>query len=212
MAITTEQIHSIADELHAAGQTPTLAAVRSALNGGSYTTISEAMKDWRAARMASSAPLQEPPPESVQAKFTEAWSAALEMANARLAIERENLEKTRVEIEASRAEAVELADQLSRELEESRLEIEAAQSQLTETRTSNGALKDEIAQVKVTLATANEQRSMVETQLEEAAARANKLEQQLEQARSDATAAKELAAELRGTVKGLEQALGKRKV
>ena len=39
MAITTEQIWSAADALDAAGQSPTLAAVRKAVGGGSFTTI-----------------------------------------------------------------------------------------------------------------------------------------------------------------------------
>ena len=43
MAVTREQIFAVADELDAAGQKPTLAAVRKALGGGSFTTISEAM-------------------------------------------------------------------------------------------------------------------------------------------------------------------------
>ena len=44
MAITTQQIHAIADQLHEQGIKPTLAEVRKALGGGSFTTISEAMK------------------------------------------------------------------------------------------------------------------------------------------------------------------------
>jgi hypothetical protein len=44
---TTTEIHAIADRLAATGQRPTLAAVRKELGGGSFTTISEAMKDWR---------------------------------------------------------------------------------------------------------------------------------------------------------------------
>ena len=40
MAITTADIHAAADRIAEAGQQPTLAAVRSALGGGSFTTIS----------------------------------------------------------------------------------------------------------------------------------------------------------------------------
>ena len=47
MAITLEQIHATASQLHEQGIKPTLAEVRKALGGGSFTTISEAMKSWR---------------------------------------------------------------------------------------------------------------------------------------------------------------------
>jgi hypothetical protein len=43
MAITIQDIHAAADKIADAGEAPTLAAVRKALGGGSFTTISEAM-------------------------------------------------------------------------------------------------------------------------------------------------------------------------
>ena len=44
MPLTAEQIHTAADALVEAGERPTLAAVRRAVGGGSFTTISEAMQ------------------------------------------------------------------------------------------------------------------------------------------------------------------------
>ena len=41
MAISIDDVFSAADRLSESGQQPTLAAVRSALGGGSFTTISE---------------------------------------------------------------------------------------------------------------------------------------------------------------------------
>ena len=52
MAISKDQIFAAADELDAAGQSPTRAAVRKALGGGSFTTISEGMTDWKARKAA----------------------------------------------------------------------------------------------------------------------------------------------------------------
>ena len=59
MALSASEIPVIADQLDAAGTTPTLAAVRRALGGGSFTTISEAMqtlplRNTRLARMRDS--------------------------------------------------------------------------------------------------------------------------------------------------------------
>jgi colicin import membrane protein len=47
MAVTKEQIFSAADDLAAAGQRPTLEAIRQ-ITGGSYTTISPALNEWKA--------------------------------------------------------------------------------------------------------------------------------------------------------------------
>ena len=60
MAITKEQIFAVADDLDAAGQNPTLASVRKQLGGGSFTTISEAMNEWRARKASQAAPSSPP--------------------------------------------------------------------------------------------------------------------------------------------------------
>ncbi len=44
MAISKKSIFDAADALDAAGQRPTLAALRKAVGGGSFTTISEAIR------------------------------------------------------------------------------------------------------------------------------------------------------------------------
>ena len=121
MAITKDQIFAVADEIDAAGQNATLAAVRKALGGGSFTTISEGMTEWKARKAAKETPLREPAPSAVADRLaelgTEIWSSALELANGRLATEREALEAARLQLEADKAEAAELADQVTGELE-----------------------------------------------------------------------------------------------
>lgn len=122
MAISKDQIFKAADDLDAAGQNPTLAAVRKVLGGGSFTTISEAMNEWRASKNAQAVPIKEPAPAAVLDKFAvlgaEIWAVALEMANSRLNAEREALEASRIEFDMARQEAAELADQLTAELDQ----------------------------------------------------------------------------------------------
>ena len=122
MAISKDQIFKAADDIDAAGQNPTLAAVRKVLGGGSFTTISEAMNEWRASRNAQAAPIKEPAPAAVLEKFavlgTDIWSVALDLANSRLNAEREALEASRIEFDMARLEAAELADQLTAELDQ----------------------------------------------------------------------------------------------
>ena len=71
MAITKEQIFAVAGELDAIGQNPTLAAVRKALGSGSFTTISEAMNEWRALKTSEAVPMREPAPKTVHDKLSE---------------------------------------------------------------------------------------------------------------------------------------------
>jgi malate synthase len=141
MAITTQDIHRVADGIVQAGGTPTLAAVRRALGGGSFTTISEAMQDWRSSRN-TPAPLQEPAPEAISARFSgiakDLWGEALKMANSRLQAEREALERARQETEQARREAEELADQVSAELDQAR-------NALAEARAETGRLASQLA-------------------------------------------------------------------
>jgi hypothetical protein len=114
---TKEQILQAADDLDAAGHAPTLAAVRKAVGGGSFTTIQQVMTDWKARKAnAAKPPIQAPAPaeiaERLAAVGADLWAAALSLADGRLAAEREALEQVRTE-----AEAADLADALSVELD-----------------------------------------------------------------------------------------------
>ncbi len=123
MALTKQDIHAAADAIAATGDTPTLAKVRTALGGGSFTTISEAMTEWKAAhaQQKSVSTIREPAPEVVTEMLggmaADLWSVAIEKANARLQEERDALEEARKKMEATLIETKELADQLSTELE-----------------------------------------------------------------------------------------------
>ena len=206
MAITTADIHAAADRIVEAGQQPTLAAVRSALGGGSFTTISEAMKGWKAAQAAAAAPLREAAPAAVTERMgelaAEVWGVAIGMANDRLASEREALEVARQEMEQAQAEAVELADQVAAELDAARAQIEQ----------QGAALKLAEAQA-AQLAAAQEAAHTAQAALAEAQKRADGLAALLEQERAatkeaQAKAEKALtdAAKLAGKLEALQPA------
>lgn len=146
MAITEEQIMRAADELDQEGQNPTLARVRKKLGGGSFTTISEVMIEWRAQK-ARSVPAHEPPPPALTDRLAvfgdDIWALALEIADAGFAGEREALEKSRLETETARAEATVLADQLSGELEESCNFISSLQEKLATAEKETAAVANE---------------------------------------------------------------------
>ena len=96
MAITIQQIHATADQLQEQGIKPTLAEVRKILGGGSFTTISEAMKSWRQDNQEEEQLRQVVLPsgitERLQSLGADMWQTAIDMANDRLIKEREALE------------------------------------------------------------------------------------------------------------------------
>ena len=182
---TKDRIFAIAEELDAAGANPTLAAVRKALGGGSFTTISEAMAEWRARKEAKEAPIREPAPQSVADRLTEfgaeIWAAALELANGRLSSEREALDAARVQLEAEKREAAELADQVTSELE-------ALQAKAASLAESARAAREEVQMVSAKLAASNERAATAEARAEEIGKRADDLRSALDAARDAASA------------------------
>ena len=157
MAITKDQIFAVADEIDAAGQNATLAAVRKALGGGSFTTISEGMTEWKARKAAKESPLREPAPSAVANRLAELgaeiWSSALELANGRLASEREALESARLQLEADKAEAAELADQVTAELEAVKATVSSANAAEKRARDECDSLRHALADQKLLVAT-----------------------------------------------------------
>jgi chromosome segregation ATPase len=148
MTSTTTRIFEIADELDAAGHNPTLASVRKALGGGSFTTISQAMAEWRARKAAKETPVREAAPQAITALLeqlgTDIWTQALQICNGRLSTEREALENDRQAIEAQRQEAADLADQLSSELEAARQEATNLRKQLDVAQSTVKGLGDKL--------------------------------------------------------------------
>jgi len=126
MALAKEDIWQAADELDDEGINPTLQAVRKKLGRGSYTTIQEAMKEWKD-RQTPNAPPPEAPPEDVSEAAAQAgatiWWLALDAALKRLEGERQQLAAEREALEARTTEATEVADALSKENEDLRKEL-----------------------------------------------------------------------------------------
>ena len=209
MALTKDQILQAADQLAAAGTAPTLAAVRAAVGGGSYTTINEALKEWKAKQQAAVMPLREPAPEGISKRLdevgAEVWALALELANARLTSEREALETTRHQLETAQQEATELADQLSAELEALQTQHRQTSDDLQAASTTIETLRQENASLSRQLAT-------TEARAEETTKRADDLKAELQHAHAENTAQRQrhnaetqaLQAQLNTTEKALQ--------
>lgn len=182
MALTREQVFAVADSLDAAGQNPTLAAVRKGLGGGSFTTISEAMTEWKARKAARETPLHEPAPQAVTDRLaelgSELWALALDLANGRLAAEREALDTARTLLEGEKAEAAELADQMAAELEETKARLDRQEEAERQARAEADTLRGELAKASERKATAEARAAEIEKRADDLNAELARVNQQ----------------------------------
>jgi chromosome segregation ATPase len=202
MAITKETIWAAADEIDAVGHNPTLAAVRKAVGAGSYTTIQEAMTEWKARRAAKERPLREPAPSVVAERLAELgaeiWSVALEMADSRLTTERAALAVERANLEAARQEAADLADSLTVELEEARGRLSVVEAE-------RDAAREDGERVRAELVAKGSIVIDLTAQLDAAKKALERVEAERDAAREDAAKAREQAAILTGKLEALER-------
>ncbi len=121
-----------------------LAEVRKILGGGSFTTISEAMKSWRQDNQEEEQLRQVVLPsgitERLQSLGADMWQTAIDMANDRLIKEREALEsiKTKAQVEVDEAqEAVKTLESEQSDLLMQLDEVTQPQRQLLSQRTES---------------------------------------------------------------------------
>ena len=152
------------------------------------------MTEWKAKKAAKDAPRREPVPQAVTDRLgelgAELWAVASELANARLAAEREALELARADIEAARQEAADLADQLTSELDEAKGRIAALTG-------SEQAARAELDELRQRLTVAEAKGEAIERE-------ATALRQENEQAKRAAAEARERAATLAGKLEAME--------
>lgn len=76
MAASREQILEAADQIAAEGQRPTLDAVRK-ITGGSYSTISPVLNEWKAQQKTNTTPIQEPAPDTINDRLAAVGSRSV---------------------------------------------------------------------------------------------------------------------------------------
>jgi len=201
--ITKERIFQVADELDAKGKNPTLAAVRKGLGGGSFTTISEAMTEWKARKAAKEKPPHEPAPQAIIDRLaelgSEIWASALELANGRLATERQALENAQAQHEAEKAEAAELVDQVTAELEMMKNRTSALEAAEAALRAESDDLRQQVAILNERVATSEARATEIEKRADDLNAELSRVNQQnneLVKALANAATAKEVSATL----------------
>ena len=174
MALTTQNIHATADALLEQGIKPTLAEVRKSLGGGSFTTISEAMKSWRQEQQTEQQLQRVDLPNSINERLqslgADVWQSAINIANERLTAEREALavaqNKAQAEIDEAQ-EAVRTLESEQAELLEQLDVQQATAEQATDDATqSKTALETATAQHKADIDAIKEQLSETQHRLE----------------------------------------------
>jgi chromosome segregation ATPase len=181
MALTKDQIWAVADRLEAEGKAPTLAAVRKALGSGSFTTISEAMREWHQRRKEKADKVQEAGPmppdldDAVRRFAHEVWAKASEVSKAELVKAMAAFDEARKEWERERLELEAIADDLSSALED-------AQARMDEALAAHKDLAMRYTEAQTKILALEEQQRFNETRLADLQAANEKLHALLEHA------------------------------
>ena len=168
MAITVEQIHETADKLQAQGIKPTQIAVREMLGGGSFSTIADGLRTWRA-EQDTTAQLAEVvlPQEIAERSHTltaQIWETAQQLANDRLVKEREILEhKQAIMVD----------------------EVEQAQAVVKTLESEQAELLTQLDQLNAQLVTLKETLELNNVELSSSEQRATALDQRLQQSQTE---------------------------
>jgi chromosome segregation ATPase len=177
MPLTHEQIWATAAELEASGIEPTLVAVRKALGGGSYSTLSDAMAERRKQLSTKGLDAKEPLPpaltQMVERLGQQIWASATAYAHERLKSDREQFDRMRSDLEGQRTEAAGVASAATADLEAAQLRIEALEADAK-------TLRGKIDEVNAQLATAAERLAASTARGDEAGHRVSDLNRELE--------------------------------
>ncbi|STZ01579.1 chromosome segregation protein SMC [Moraxella caprae] len=153
MAITVEQVHRAADELAGQGINPTQVAVRKQLGGGSFSTIGEALKSWRAMRDTNAQLAEVIIPaeigERAELLVAQIWEIAQSIANERLQNDRKALEHKESLIRAEIEELTAVIVALEEEQEKMTLELDSTKALLGECGTQKEQLQSELDKTRI---------------------------------------------------------------
>ncbi|EEL1931253.1 hypothetical protein G9K97_003807, partial [Salmonella enterica subsp. diarizonae] len=122
MAISKTDVVNACNKLYAEGKNVTLDAVR-AITGGSFSTISPLVKEWKAEQSGVNASLESgiartDVPEKLTELLSTLWAAALATASQKMEAERQLLNDYKIELENERSDVMFAADRVSAELDD----------------------------------------------------------------------------------------------
>ncbi|EEM6321199.1 hypothetical protein C9H16_06610 [Salmonella enterica] len=147
MAISKTNVVDACNKLYAEGKNVTLDAVR-AITGGSFSTISPLVKEWKAEQSGVNASLESGIARSdVPEKLTELlgtlWAAALATASQKMETERQLLNDYKIELENERFDVMFAADRVSQELDDLKFDFSCLNTKYKELKESHDKLERE---------------------------------------------------------------------
>ena len=204
MAITREQILETANQLQAQGIKPTQTNVRESLGGGSFTTISEVLREWRQEQDQTAQLQQIVIPHDITDKtnllIAQLWETAQNLANDRLVAEREALSHKEALINAEIDESNKIIETLENEQSELTAQLDTLNNDNSLLNTKNNELENLTNSLKTQLQAekdradqATNQATGLQAKLDEQNAKIERLTADLATAQATATNATETA-------------------
>ena len=197
MAITREQILETASSLQTQGIKPTQTNVREALGGGSFTTIAEALREWRQEQDQTAQLQQVVIPSDItdrtQVLIAQVWETAQTLANDRLVKEREALEHKEALINAEIDESNKIIETLENEQAELTNQLDTLNNDNSLLITKNNELENLNNSLNTQLTTEKARSHQLQLKLDEQNAKIERLTADLATAQATATNATETA-------------------
>jgi chromosome segregation ATPase len=148
MAITKEQIIDAAEQLQANGVNPTMQAIRNALDGGSFATISPVLREWRDSKKQRATVALDMPGEAkaaLERAGVDLWRIVTALATERLTKVQEEAETAVNGAQADRDEALFEIERLETSIEQKDAELAEA---LAANEVSTNALNDALEEIR----------------------------------------------------------------
>ena len=199
MAITREQILETASKLAEQGIKPTQTNVREALGGGSFTTISEVLREWRQEKdqtaQLQAVVIPADITDRTQVLIAQVWETAQSLANDRLIKEREALEHKEALINAEIDESNKIIETLENEQAELTTQLDTLNNDNSLLITKNNELENLNNSLNTQLTTEKARSHQLQGRLDEQIAKIERLTADLATATANATQATKNAQE-----------------
>lgn len=168
MAITREQILETASKLAEQGIKPTQTNVRESLGGGSFTTISEVLREWRQEQetvtQLQAVVIPHHITERTQTLMAQIWETAQAIASERLANEREALSHKEALINAEIDESNKVIETLENEQAELTAQLDTLTNENSSLNTRNNELENIVNSLKTQLTAEKDRADQATTQ------------------------------------------------
>ncbi|EDM3691510.1 hypothetical protein CSM81_18485 [Salmonella enterica subsp. enterica serovar Infantis] len=156
MAISKTDVFDACNMIYCAGQNVTLDAVR-AVTGGSFSTISPLVKEWKAEQSGVNTTLESgiartDVPERLTELLNTMWTAALATASSKMDAERQLLNDYKTELENERSDVMFAADRVSAELDDTKFEFSCLNTKYKELKDSYDNIERENISLRAELA------------------------------------------------------------